>query len=143
MNNDNVGPVAGWLPPHSVAMLLLATARAGTRPAPPGLMRQLIAAHIQIPGLRADPVMRAALEELETHWQRGGLRAVFDGLQVHCRRLSDSLDEAEQRQVIASMLQVAAAVTDDGAAAQRVRAFPYAAARVWKLEDAAASILSA
>lgn len=140
MNVDDVAGTTGWVPSHSVAMLFLATARAGSRPAPPGLMRQLIAAHIRVPGLRADMVMHGAMEELQAAWQAGGLRQVGASLQHHCRQLASSLDDAQRRRIIDEMLQVVDAVTDDPASRGRVRAFPYAAARVWRLDDVAASI---
>ncbi|MFT4974263.1 MAG: hypothetical protein ACI8S6_000145 [Myxococcota bacterium] len=129
------------MPPHSVAMLLLATARAGTRPAPPGLIRKLIGGHILAPGLRADAVMHSALGELEASWKRGGLRQVAAQLQAHCARLSDILDEDERRQIVSEMLQVASAVTTDDAARDRVAVFPYAAARAWQLDDLAATLM--
>lgn len=138
---DDVVTAQGWVAEHSVAMMLLATARAGSRPAPPALIRKCIAVHLMTPGIRTDSVMHSALSELEALWQEGGLRMVFARLQEHCGRLATVLPEDSHRQLVAQMLQVSAAVTTGPEAAARVRAFPYAAARVWKLDDVAASIM--
>lgn len=143
MNDDDVVGMAGWVPSHSVAMLFLATARAGTRSAPPELMSQLVGPHVQVPGLRAEVVLRGATEELQAAWKAGGLRQVGASLQKHCRLLASSLDDAQRRRVISEMLQVVDAVTDDAAGRGRVRAFPYAAARVWQLDALAAEIQGA
>ena len=135
MNTDDV-VTGGWSPPHSIAMLLLATARAGTISPPASLARSLIAGHLHIPALRPEVVITAAAEELETHYRHGGLKAVIAALQSHCRRLEQCSDAPLQRQIIAEMIQVADAVTDTPLARRRVYAFPYAAARVWQLDVA-------
>ncbi|MEL6344326.1 MAG: hypothetical protein AAFV53_14505 [Myxococcota bacterium] len=130
----------GWLPSHSVAALLLATARAGTRPAS-NLIEELLTEHIRVPGLSADALMHSASEEIEASWKDSGLRGVLSSLQAHCARLSDSLDEGDRRRIVGQMLQVASAVSGDRTREANIRAFPYAAARVWKLDDVAQTII--
>ena len=124
----------GWSPSHSIAMLLLATARAGTTAPPPALLKRLLEQHQYGPALRAEVVITAAADELETHYRQGGLRGVIGALQSHCRRLDLLTESSEKSKIIDAMTTVADAVTDTPDARHRVYAFPFAAAKVWKLD---------
>lgn len=115
-------------------MLLLATARAGNTPPPSSLIERLLATHGYDPSLRAAVVITAAADELETHYRQGGLKGVLGALQSHCHRLDLLTETTEKSKIIDAMTTVADAVTDSPESRRRVHAFPFAAAKVWKLD---------
>ena len=131
----------GWLTPTSVALLLLATAKGGQRPLGLPFLEKLLAPYLVGTPLRAEPLITVALEQLEVQFKaEGGLTGVMKVLQEHCGRLARLLDEATRRQVVEDMVRVAEAASRSDAETRRLYAFPYAAARVWRLDDLARSI---
>lgn len=144
MVSDDTALSTGWFAPQSVALLLLATARAGAKPVRLDFISGLLAEHLQHtplqPSLQPAALIEPTLEYIDALFQDGGLRRVFTALHDHCERLLQLLDHEHRRQVVQDMIRVVDAVASPQRADQ-LYAFPYAAARVWQIDDLAERLL--
>ncbi|MEL6346991.1 MAG: hypothetical protein AAFV53_28010 [Myxococcota bacterium] len=140
MSIDDTALSLGWFAPQSVALLLLATAQAGARPIRMDFISGLLTEHLRDVPLPPKALIVSTLEYIDALLDAGGLRRVFTALHEHCQRLQQILDVDSCRKIVRDMICVVEAMNLPHSAEQ-LYAFPYAAARVWRLDDLAEHLL--